>query len=205
MLAEGAAVAAGMCVFALFVRAGLPLVFVSACGLLGAAFVVGRSLKMASWEETFGFSRMSRLAVILTAAGCVLGLALGVAYRWYSDRALLPAAVGWFCPVAAAIGAAEEVVYRGHVLGRFRRLGALTAVVLAAVCHTAYKCALFALPRAATETDILFLTAWTFIGGLVFGGLRELSRGVAPAVAAHVCFDVVVYCELARAPWWVWS
>ncbi len=126
-------------------------------------------------------------------------------YRWSCARALFPGALLGFAPLAALIGGTEEIVYRGYVQGRARRLGVFPAVVLASLCHAAYKCALFALPASPVQTDFLFLATWTFLGGLVFGALRELAGSIAPALAAHACFDIVVYGDLAQAPWWVWS
>jgi membrane protease YdiL (CAAX protease family) len=49
------------------------------------------------------------------------------------------------------------------------------------------------------------LVFWTFLGGLFFGTLRQVARNVAPALAAHAVFDVIVYGALAQAPWWVWN
>ena len=205
-LAEGGTAAAGLCVFALFIHAGPPLVLLSVAGLVAAALAVCRSLGRESPRAAvFGLSRPSRTAVVLTVVGCVLGLALGAVYRWHSGWRPFPGALGGFAPVAALIGGTEEVVYRGYVQGRARRLGALPAAVISALCHTSYKCALFALPASSTETDLGFLAAWTFLGGLLFGILRELAGNVSAPLAAHACFDIVVYGELARAPWWVWS
>ncbi len=205
-LAEAGTAAVGLCVFALFIHAGLPLVLLSACGLAAAALAVHRSLTRESPRAAlFGISRLSRPAIVLTVLGCVVGLALGVLYRWYCDRALFPGALRGFAALAALIGATEEIVYRGYVQGRARTLGAFPAVVLAALCHAAYKCALFALPASPVQTDFLVLATWTFLGGLVFGALRELAGNIAPALAAHACFDIVVYGDLAQAPWWVWS
>ena len=62
---------------------------------------------------------------------------------------------------------AEELVYRGYMQGRLRVLGPLPAVALAALGHTAYKCALFALPGRMAQVDIGILAVWTFLGGLL--------------------------------------
>ncbi len=205
---EGVAAALGLCLFALFVRTGWPLVLLSALALAAAAIVIGRSLGGArSPAAVLGISRPTRRAAALTALGCAVGFALGIALRRARGDGLLPGTLGWFALVAAGIGAAEELAYRGYVQGRFRALGAFPAAAFAALCHTGYKCALFAIapsPAASLEIDFVLLAAGTFLGGLAFGALRELARSALPAIAAHVCFDVVVYGGLARAPWWVW-
>ena len=205
-LAEGVTAAAGLCVFALFVRSGLPLALLSACGLLAAGLAIHRSLRSeASWNAVIGMSRPSRRALILTAAGCALGIAGGGVYRWSSGQAFFPDAIQWFAPVAVLIGGAEEIAYRGYIQGRVRCLGAFPAVVLAALCHTAYKCGLFLLPTPPVEIDFCFLATVTLLAGLALSALRELGGSAIPAIAAHVCFDIVVYGGLARAPWWVWE
>ena len=205
-LAEGVAAAAGLCVFAIFARSGLPLALLSACGLLAAALAIHRSFRNeASWSAVVGITRPSRRALILVVAGCALGIAGGVVYRWSSDGGLFPDELRWFALVAVLIGGAEEVAYRGYIQGRVRCLGAFPAVVLAALCHTAYKCALFLLPASPVEIDFCFLATFTLLAGLAVGALREISGNVIPALAAHVCFDIVVYGGLARAPWWVWG
>ena len=205
-LVEGIAAAAGLCVFAVFVRSGLPLALLSACGLFAAALAIHRSLTgNASLSAVLGIARPSRRALILTAAGCALGIAGGGLYRSSSGQAFFPDGLRWFALVAGLIGGAEELAYRGYIQGRVRSLGAFPAVVLAALCHTAYKCALFLLPASPVEIDFCFLATFTLLAGLVVGALREISENVIPAIAAHVCFDIVVYGGLVRAPWWVWG
>lgn len=205
-LAEGGTAAAGMCVFALFVHSRIPLVLLSALGLAAAAFAIARSLGRESPRSAvFGLGRPSRWAALLTVLGCTVGIVFGVVYRRAYERELFPIALRGFALLAALIGAAEETVYRGYIQGRVRRLGALPSIVIAALCHTAYKCALFALPASGAEIDLGFLVLWTFLGDLLVGALRELAGNLTPALAAHVCFDIIAYGDLARAPWWVWS
>lgn len=205
---EGATGALGLCVFAVFVGAGWPLVILSVLALTAVAVVIGRSLGAArSPAAVLHVSRPTRRAATVTALGCAVGFALGIGLRWAKGEGLLPGALGRFALVAAAIGAAEELAYRGYIQGRFRTLGVFPAAAFAALCHAGYKCALFLYAPAsapATDIDFTLLAAGTFLGGVAFGALRELGRSAFPAIAAHACFDVVVYGGLARAPWWVW-
>jgi membrane protease YdiL (CAAX protease family) len=50
-----------------------------------------------------------------------------------------------------------------------------------------------------------FVALWTFVGGITFGLIRELSSSVIPPILAHAMFDLLVYGAVARAPWWVWT
>lgn len=203
---EGATAASGLCIFALFAHSDLPLGALSICGLVVAALAMGYSLSREQEPlSVLGLSRPSRLALTLAFACCVFGLALGILYRWYCEWPMLPQTLRWFAPVAALIGGIEEVVYRGYLQGRLRMLGVSAAVVLAALGHTAYKSALFVFATTSANTDFVFLAAWTFLGGALFGIFRQVSKSVIPPMAAHMCFDIVVYGDLASAPWWVWS
>jgi len=208
VVAEGLAVAALLSVFALTIRTGWPLVLLAALALALAGLAIGQAIGRARTPLlVLGIARPDRRVVIMSAIGCALGCVLGMGLRWASDASIFPAAPGAFVLVAAAIGAAEELVYRGYVQGRFAAFGAFPAAAFAALCHAGYKCALFAIPSAsdpATGVDLVLLASGTFLGGLAFGALKESARNVLPAVAAHVCFDIVVYGGLSTAPWWVW-
>jgi len=205
-LGEATLVAAAMCLFALFVRSPLPLGLLSALGLLATALALCHGFRAGSSPlRLLALWPFSRRAAAFVALGALIGVGLGVAYRWHYGASLLPSALGPFALVGALIGATEELLYRGYVQGRVRGLRWLGAPVFAALCHTAYKCSLFALPPAATETDFVFLAAATFLVGTGFGALRALSRSVYPPLLAHALFDIIVYGGLAQAPWWVWA
>jgi membrane protease YdiL (CAAX protease family) len=205
-LAEAAALCLGMILFGLFSHQGLPWITVGAAGLLAAAFCIQRSiLSMRDIPPLFGLSG-SRKALILSLGGCAVGVGLGAYYRFSFEMPLLPGpALQPFALAACAIGAAEELVYRGWMQGRLRVLGWPAAVLVSAAAHTAYKTALFALPPSPVNVYFPSLIVLTFIVGALFGLSRELSRSIYPAVAAHVAFDLMVYGAAAQAPWWVWT
>jgi membrane protease YdiL (CAAX protease family) len=209
--AEAVAASAGMVLFALTVHSGLPWTLLGAAGLVAAAAAIGLSLARAPSACTLlGIARPSANAsaktLLMIAAGLLVGGGLAVVYRLYVGLAAVPAGgIEAFVFLACLIGAAEEVVYRGYVQGRLSGLGWPAAVVLAAVAHAAYKTALFALPATPYEVNYLFLAAWTLLGGIAFGMLRQFSGSLAPPVAAHAAFDLVVYGAMAEAPWWVWG
>jgi membrane protease YdiL (CAAX protease family) len=203
---EAAVAGTGMVLFALFAHSLSSTFALSAAGLaLTAAALVRGVVRPGSPFVLFGLAPAARKTALYAALGAALGLALGIVYRRHIGAPALPEAFRGFALAAALIGSAEEIFYRGYVQGRVRRLGPVGAVVCAALLHTAYKSALFALPGAAMTIDLEFIVAATFIGGLAFGLLRELSGNVLAPLAAHAAFDLVVYAELAEAPWWVWS
>ena len=203
---EAAVAGAGMVLFALFAHSLSATFAFSAAGLtLTAAALVRAVVRSRSPLILFGLAPVARKTALYAVLGAALGLALGVGYRWHIGATALPEALRGFALVAALIGSAEEVLYRGYVQGRVRRLGPVGAVACAAILHTAYKSALFALPGEAVTINFTFIVAATFVGGLAFGMLRKLSGNVLAPLAAHAAFDLVVYAELAAAPWWVWS
>jgi len=192
-----------MCIFALFVHRHALL---AAVGLAAAAAAVGRC----AWTEAdpsaiFGLRLRSRRGAALTALGVPIGLALGVIYCVRYGLRPFPTTLTWFVVPAVLIGGTEELLYRGYVQGRVRRLGVVGAVAFAAACHTAYKCLLFALPPEPMAVTFWVVALVTFLGGVGFGVMRELSGGVYAPLLAHACFDIIVYGEKAHAPWWVWS
>jgi len=192
-----------MCLFALFVHSQ---VLLAALGFAATAAAVARC----AWTEdapsaVFGLRLRSRRATILTALGVPIGLALGVIYRDQYGLPLFPAALTGFVVPAVLIGGTEELLYRGYVQGRVRRLGVVGAVAFAAAGHTAYKTLLFALPPEPMAVTFWVVALVTFLGGVGFGVLRELSGGVYAPLLAHACFDIIVYGDKAHAPWWVWS
>jgi len=203
---EAAVAGAGMVLFALFAHSRSAAFALSAAGLaLTAAALVRGGVRSRSPLGLFGLAPVARKTALYVPVGALLGLALGIWYRRHIGAPPLPEAFRGFALVAALIGSAEEVLYRGYVQGRLRRLGPVGVVACAALLHTAYKTALFTLPGEAMTIDLEFIVAATFIGGLVFGALRQLSSNVLAPLGAHAAFDLVVYADFAEAPWWVWS
>ena len=133
------------------------------------------------------------------------GIGLAFLFRYSAHRPLFLTSLQSFVLVAAAIGAAEELLFRGFVQGRLARLGWPAAVILAALAHTAYKTALFAFPPEDLVIRYATLASWTFMVGATFGLTRHFSRSLLPALTAHVLFDIFVYGDWAEAPWWVWG
>jgi len=200
-------VAAAMVLFALFAHRGPPLIVVSGVSLLVAAAVIGRSLRGAPQPlELLGLRGSSRLGIFALVAIAV-GAAAGMLQRNHIGLLQEPTSgLKLFVVPACLIGVAEELVYRGWLLGRISALGAPAAVVIAAVAHAVYKTALFAWPPDAVGFgfNLAGIALLTVAGGLVLGILRVTSRSVWPAVLAHAAFDALVYSAYTAAPWWVW-
>jgi len=203
---ESAAAAIGVCLWALFLHSRSAALLLSGLGLLlttGAFYHWTRSERRPFAVLALGLS--TRRAVAVSVAGAVLGVVLGVVYRQQYGWPLLPARLTLFAALAALIGAMEELLYRGYVQGRARRLGVVGAVAFAAACHAAYKSCLFALAPVPIGVAFWNLALVSFVAGVAFGALRELAGSLWPALLAHAAFDIIVYGGYAQPPWWVWQ
>lgn len=205
-----AAASAGMVLFAWCSHQGLPWSMAGAAGLLITASAMSwLQFGGASPASVLGLERFSRPAAMFAVAGVLIGVGAGASQRYALGIPVQPAEhLEWFVVVACLIGATEEIVYRGWLLGRGRSLGWPTTVVVAAAAHAAYKTALFAwpsVPSFLSGVDLAGIALGTFAGGIVLGVLRVTSGSLIPAVLAHIAFDFVVYASVAQAPWWVWG
>jgi membrane protease YdiL (CAAX protease family) len=195
-----------MVLFALFALQPLPTLSLAMVGLLLTTLAMAVALRSTeSLSELFGLTRPSGQQSRWIVLGLVLGTGLALLLRFTSDRPLLLAGLEPFVLVAAAIGAAEELLFRGFVQGRLGRLGWPAAVLLAALAHAAYKTTLFAFPPEGFAIHYSTLALLTFVCGAALGLTRQLSGSVLPALFAHVLFDILVYGDWAGAPWWVWA
>lgn len=180
---------------------------VSAGGLLIAAAAIGWSQSGAARPAAeLGLDAFRPKTALFSVAGILIGAGGGLWHRSALGIALQPSeGVEAFVAVACLIGATEELIYRGWLLGRAQALGWPAAVVIAAVAHAAYKTALFAWPTGPVPIDLAGIALWTIAGGIVLGLLRVFSGSVVPPLLAHAAFDFVVYRSVADAPWWVWG
>jgi membrane protease YdiL (CAAX protease family) len=202
-----AAAAGGLVVFAVFAHQSLPWLAVGVGGLAISALAIAWSgFGDSAPAELLGLDSFSGKIAIVTVVAGVLGAAAGLSHRDTLGIALFPSGNGGdFVLMACLIGATEELIYRGWLLGRARLLGWPAAIVIAAVAHAAYKTALFAWPADPTPVDLAYIAAWTAAGGIVLGLMRRISGSVLPPMLAHIAFDFVVYRAVAHAPWWVWG
>lgn len=203
---DGLVASAGMMMFGTFVRCPMPLIWISGVGLIMVAVAMAHSLHSdLGLGDAFGLSLYSRQMLIRLLIGSGVGTGLGMFFRVSQGMGTLPSSIGPFVFAASAVGASEELLFRGYIQGRLRSLGPVPAAVLAAAAHSGYKVSLFVFLPEGVAVDYFFLGYCTFAAGLAAGALREWSRSVIPPLAGHVLFDIVVYGERSLAPWWVWS
>jgi membrane protease YdiL (CAAX protease family) len=196
---------AGVLLFAGFIHRTFPLKFLAIGGLLGTAAVIVYSTRKGSLREAFGISSLNQRVLLISLAAIGLGILLGIWTRRRFELTLIPAGLTGVAIVAPLVGAAEELLFRGYFQGHLRPAGRTLAVVSASAIHTSYKLLVILSLAIPMQFDFFFLIFWTFIGGLLFGILREASAHVLPSLLAHAAFDIILYGMLPTPPAWVWS
>lgn len=130
---------------------------------------------------------------------------MGVATRLSYDLSLFPRGFTMLALVAPLIGAVEEIVFRGYIQGTLEEIGRYFSVLYATSAHTCYKLLVILTLSGPLQFDLFFLVLWTFLGGLLFGLLRMISKSSIPPIIAHGVFDIILYGGMATTPLWVWT
>ena len=197
---------AGILVFALFVHRPSPYFLLAVGGLLATTVAItAAAAGGSSFRNLFGLDEVPPRTRGWTLVALGVAVGFGFLLRGYRDQPLILTGLGSFLLVGAAIGATEELLFRGFIQGRMVRLGAPAAIVLAALAHTSYKTALFALPPEGVAVNLSVLAFFTFLVGAILGLTRHKTGSVIPALSGHMLFDILVYGDWAQAPWWVWG
>lgn len=198
-------VMAAILLFALFIHDPFPLRLIAFGGLAGAALVIGYSIRYISLLRAFALLPLEKAVFIYCIPAAIIGIVLGLLTRSVFDLTLLPRAVTGTAFIAPLTGAAEELIFRGYIQGHIRPAGRIFSIIYTSAVHTLYKLLVILSLSVPLQFDFFFLIFWTFIGGIVFGALRELSRNTIPPVIAHAVFDILLYGGMPAAPVWVWS
>jgi membrane protease YdiL (CAAX protease family) len=195
----------GILLFAGFIHHPFPLLLPAIGGLVGTAAVIGFSSRHMTILEAFGIKQLNRKLLLYVLSAIVLGVILGIITRNRFELTLLPSGFTGVAFVAPLVGATEELVFRGYIQGHLRPVGKIFSIVTTSAFHTSYKLLVILTLAIPLQFDFFFLIFWTFVGGVLFGTLRELSGNTIPPVIAHAVFDIILYGGLASAPVWVWS
>ncbi len=205
ILAEAIICSLGFIVFAYFIHNEFPVRLISFGGLIIAAIFIARNLKSVSdLRKISGEHGGAFKLLLLVTSGLILGIILSVLYRRHLGIELFPRSIHVFAFVAALVGSTEEMIYRGFIQEHLRKINGPFSVLFGALSHTGYKVFLFLSPAVIVNVDTGFLALFTFLAGVVFGTLKYLSGSLIPAITAHALFDIIVYAEFVKAPWWVW-
>lgn len=191
--------------FAWFIPYSFPWQVIAFAALIAAAFLMGRNIKtLSAVKKIIGPDISSIRAAGFAVFGTAGGLVLALFYRNYLDIRLFPDSFQSFALIAVLVGGMEELVYRGLIQNLVKPATGVFSILFSSLSHTGYKCFLFLSPVITETVDLSFLFCWTFGIGLVFGTFRHFSKSIWIPLSAHMTFDIMVYGELAQAPWWVW-
>lgn len=191
--------------FPFFIHYDFPLRFIAFGALLPPAYIIGKNLKLFSdLKMITGEIPAIKNFVVFSVIGSTGGTLLAVLYRWHLDLTLFPHIMYSFAILGALIGSVEELVFRGYIQGSLNSINSGFSILFSTISHTGYKCCLFLSPVITADIHIGFIALWTFAAGLLFGIIRHYTKSIVPSLIAHALFDILVYAEYLRAPWWVW-
>ena len=153
---------------------------------LGLVYYVSRAFRPRSvLRELVGRARLGDLAVAIALAAFVIAGELVFARGNTQALAILPRTglerAVWIV-VAASVGFAEELVYRGYFITQFRAFtGSVTiAVVLQAI--------LFAVAHANQGAFAMLRFG---VYALAFGAVATWRRSLVPTIACHIGIDLI--------------
>lgn len=195
----------GILLFAGFIHQAFPLLLLAIAGLTLAGAAIAYSIRGQAIAEAFALNRFDQKVLLYGLLAIAVGVLLAILTRNSFDISLFPVRITTVALVAPLVGAAEELIFRGYIQGHLHPIGRSFSVVYASTVHTSYKLLVILSLSIPLQFDFFFLVLWTFVGGLIFGILRELSRSTLPPMIAHAVFDVVLYGGLATSPVWVWT
>jgi membrane protease YdiL (CAAX protease family) len=198
-------VVSGILLFAVFIHRNGALRYVAIFGLAGAAVLTGYLTRRTPILVSLGLLRPDRKTLFYMVLAILIGLSLGILTRYSFELSLLPAAFGSLALLSPSIGIMEELVFRGFLQGHLRPLGRIPSVLSASLAHTGYKLLLISSLPGPFQFHLLSLVIWTFLGGTLFGIIRERSGSSIPPATAHALFDIILYGGMSAAPPWVWS
>jgi membrane protease YdiL (CAAX protease family) len=198
-------VVAGVLLFAVFIHSPQPYKSIAFISLAGSGFMIGYSVRQGPLLPAFGLSGITRKSILFCLPALVLGSGLAILTRYTFDLSVLPLSLRSFVFIAPLVGATEELIFRGYIQGQLHSIGHLFSIIYASSVHTCYKLLVILSLAVPLQFDFFFLILWTFLGGIVFGILKDLSKSSLPPMIAHAVFDIVLYGGLSVAPVWVWS
>jgi membrane protease YdiL (CAAX protease family) len=184
---------------------GFGIVLFNICLLLAGfltGFGIDRHPLVIRSREWWTIRKSSYRALVIALS---LALLLGLLARNAEGLPLLPIGLEWFVLVSMAIGATEELMFRGMIQGEAARWHAHGAVWLSAFIFAVYKTAILIWPDGKPITLPLTLFAFTFPAALGLGYLRKQTGSIMPGMLAHMLFDLILYGDSHEAPWWVWN
>jgi membrane protease YdiL (CAAX protease family) len=196
----------GICIFALFIHGRPVQKMIAFAALCAAAAAISFSISdVQSLLKYLGLSEFSKKIGVYSLVGLSLGIIFALWYRSITHVTFLPQTLTVIAVIAPIIGITEELLFRGFLQGKLSSSNIYAAIILSTMGHSLYKYLVLRSLPIDIGIDFLSLVVFTFIGGLVCGVLRALSKSIIPACVTHGIFDILVYGGLSTWPIWVWN
>lgn len=182
-----------------------PWKYLSLAGmLLSAVVLVAEVTSYKDLAGLFGLKKLSGNDDYYLGISVLLGLLWGISFRAYLELPLLPEKGTLLALTAMLIGGVEEIIFRGYIQLKLRKMGILGSVTASSALHTFYKCFIFWTLPPVYDTHYLYFALWTFSMGCLLGLLKEYGRSTWVPVWGHAVFDLVVYGDKKINAWWIW-
>jgi membrane protease YdiL (CAAX protease family) len=150
-----------------------------------------------------GLTGIKKKDLFLLGAVLLLSVLFSMLYRDALHINVLPYHLTPFALTAMCIGSCEELIFRGFLQNRSRKIGILFSILLTAVAHTAYKIVLFGSLQSLEYLNLNFVIFWTLAVGIILGFVKERSGSCLLPIFFHALFDVLSYGDVLIHPWWV--
>lgn len=172
--------------------------------LLSTAGLVGEATSYKDLIRLFDLKKLSGNDYYYLVISLLLGLLWGISFRAYLDLSLLPEKATLLALTAMLTGTAEEIIFRGYIQLKLRKMGIVGSVTAGSALHTFYKCFIFWILPPVYEINYLSFALWTFSMGCLLGWLKEHGHSTWVPVGGHDVFDLVVYGDKRINAWWFW-
>jgi membrane protease YdiL (CAAX protease family) len=153
---------------------------------LGLVYYVSRAFRPRSvLADLVGRARLGDLAVAIALAAFVIGSELVFGHPSAQAQTILPRTgperLIWIA-VAASVGFAEELVYRGYFITQLRAFTGSVAVAIA------FQAVLFGIAHANQGADAVVRFG---IYAIIFGIVAVWRRSLVPTIVCHVGIDMI--------------
>ena len=196
----------GLCIFAWFIHGDRFSFIIAMGGLILASSVISRAIiKSDSLLSVFGLDHWNKKIIIYCSIGIFIGIILALVSRYVYKLSFIPGTLTFVAFASPLIGMTEELIFRGYMQGRLRKIHIISSIYIAAASHTLYKFLVLRSLPDGIRIHFFALITLTFGVGILLGYLRELSGNALPAMIMHATFDIVLYGDFTEMPEWVWG
>ena len=123
----------GILIFTYFITGANNSLLFAFIGIgLSFVIIVFRLRAPADLGASFGFNKLGKGSIQYLGIAVLAGLLLGILYRQYLKLGVLPSHLASFAIIASLIGGTEELVFRGFIQTKLRKVNIYAAIIFGA-------------------------------------------------------------------------